>query len=845
MTYSRRELYALGEPLGDSATRKVAGKTIYGGGGGGSQPTSTTQTTTTIPEYARPYAERALGQAAALTDINQNPYQTYQGERFAQFTPLQQKSFEGAYGMETAGQLGTGTGLSTAAGLGGLGMVGAYNPYQTGQFTGGAAGQYMSPYMQNVVDIEKREAQRASDIAAQRDKGAFARAGAFGGARQAIVEAERARNLATQMGDIQAKGTQGAYQQAMDQFNREQQLREQSRQYGAGLGMQGLQAANQAAATLGGLGQQQFQQGMDINKLQQQYGTQQQSQVQNIMNAQYQDFLNAKQYPYQQLGFMSDVLRGLPLSQSYSQTYQQPPSMLGQLAGIGMGAYGMFGKKDGGSVHAYADGGMATPYEYAERTEPVVRMAYGGDVTSDNFVEGAINRLSSQQLQIARRIALDRRDVKRLKEIDEELAERNQAQSYAPSAEEGMARGGMVAFKNGGDKGEYTYEGLEKLGKELETLREQARPAGGSRQIVADPTIRERAETARAALPGKEKEYEAYALKFDPSLGKAAFADPTSRATGMRVQPEVAPAVRVPGRGIAAAMSAAGAGRGGDEAYKNYNAAEAAESLAKVPMRGEKSSLTSKENSNADRVATAMATATGASSKDMMGHVKAMYEWLKEGDKEMFDAVNARIDQIKKEAKEVKAGAKMRALAQFGFQMAAAAAQPGAGRGIAGALRSAASAAPTISKSMGESEDLYRRLMDTTNKLEIASLQAKQAAAKGDKVGALQFANMERQLAAQQAQIGETIRHNKAVEGLTAQRYKAGDQKYAMQMAQLPMQARKQAAYEINNELKTNPGMYSQIASDPKAVERMISERAKIIQQSPLMGMVSNLREVE
>jgi hypothetical protein len=135
--------------------------------------------------------------------------------------------------------------------------------------------------------------------------------------------------------------------------------------------------------------------------------------------------------------------------------------------------------------------------------------------------------------------------------------------------------------------------------------------------------------------------------------------------------------------------------------------------------------------------------------------------------------------------------------------------------------------------------------MDTTNKLEIASLQAKQAAAKGDKMGALQFANMERQLAMQQAQLAQQAALTREGHQIQRERYKAGDQKYAMQMAQLPMQARKQAAYEINNELKTNPGMYSQIASDPKAVERMISERAKIIQQSPLMGMVSNLREVE
>lgn len=816
MTYSRRELYAMGEPLGDSATRKVAGKIIYGGGGGGgSQPTNTTQTTTTIPEYARPYAERALGQAAALTDINANPYQSYKGERFAQFTPLQQKSFEGAYGMQTAGQLGTGTGLASMAGLGGLGMVGSYNPYQTGQFTGGAAQNYMSPYMQNVVDVQQQQAQRQADIANQGIGAQAAKAGAFGGARQSIMQSQAAADLARQKADIQAKGLQSAYQQGADQFNREQQLREQSRQYGAGLGLQGLQAANQAAATLGGLGQQQFQQGMDINKLQQQYGTQQQSQVQNILSAQYQDFLNAKQYPYQQLSFMSDILRGGPLSQTYSSSYQQPPSMLGQLAGIGMGAYGL-SKKEGGSVHAYADGGMATPYEFAQRSEPVVRMAYGGDVTSDNFVEGAINRLSNQQLQAARQIALDRRDLKRVKEIDEELAERNYMQSYAQQPQEEQYRvGGMVAFKNGGDQGELT-----------------ANPEFGipSSEQVALDALRA-SEARREKRAGELKE-------------QAEFLRQAGAPQAERVEKELA--AISPGRGLAAAAAAAGAGRGSAKAYEGYDTAKAAESLAKVPMRKEKgSTLTFNEDSNARRLAGAMATATGTSPKDMMGHVKSMYEWLKEGDKEMFEQVNARINEIKKEAKEVKEGAKMRALAQFGFQMAAAAAQPGMGRGIAGALRAAGTASPTITKSLSESDEMYRRLMDTTNKLEIAQLQAQQAARKGDKQAAVQFANMARQLEMQQAGLAQQAQLTREGHQIQRERLKAGDQKYAMQMAQLPMQARRQAAYEIQNELKNNPVVAAELQKSGKTVDQLISERAKMIQQSPLMSMVSNLREVE
>jgi hypothetical protein len=99
----------------------------------------------------------------------------------------------------------------------------------TGSFTQpGAADAYMSPYMQNVVDIQQREAQRQADIAGTKRGSQFAQAGAFGGSRQAIENAEAARNLATQKGDIQAQGLQSSYQQAQQQFNAEQQAQLQA-----------------------------------------------------------------------------------------------------------------------------------------------------------------------------------------------------------------------------------------------------------------------------------------------------------------------------------------------------------------------------------------------------------------------------------------------------------------------------------------------------------------------------------------------------------------------------------------------------------------------------------------
>ncbi len=315
------------------------------------------QTTTTIPDYAKPYVEDLLGSAAGLTDINQNPYMQYLGDRVAQFTPLQQQSYENAALMQTAPQLGDATAMAGMAGLGALNTQYTFNPYEAQQFTGNNVKAYMSPYMENVVQRQQADAQRQADIARQAQGAQAARSGAFGGSGDYLMRAQAAGNLARQKGDIQAQGLQNAYQQAMQQFNQSQaqnlagqQLNAQQQQFGAGLGLQGLQTANQAASNLANIGQTQYGQNVGLINLQNQLGGQQQQQTQNILTNQYQDFLNAQNYPYKQLGFMSDMLRGLPLTQQSSNVYAPPPSAVQQAAGLGLTgkALGVF--KKGGAV---------------------------------------------------------------------------------------------------------------------------------------------------------------------------------------------------------------------------------------------------------------------------------------------------------------------------------------------------------------------------------------------------------------------------------------------------------------------------------------------------------------
>jgi hypothetical protein len=445
MSYSRRELYAMGEPLGESVTRKEGGRIIYGGGGGGGGSSTQTQVVD-LPEWAKPTAQKQLGLAESVTDINKNPFQSFGGVKDASgkqvgfdpskvvagMDPMQQRAYQGAGNLQTSSQLGTASGLMGTAAQRALNM--GYDPgqfgfqqaqaqnlqnYQMGPAERvstqsfrqpGAAEAYMDPYMQNVVGIQQREAQRQADIAGTQRGAQAVSSGAFGGSRQAIMDAEAARNLAQQKGDIQSRGLQSAFQNAQQQFNAEQgyglqaqqanqqaglttgqqnlaanlgiqqlgagqnmqaqlanqqqameaqRLGEQSRQFGGSLGIQGLQTAMTGAGQLGALGQQQFGQQKDILGMQNQFGGQQQAQQQALLNAEGQNFAAQQRYPYQQLEFMSNILRGTPMG-TVQSLYTPQPGIGQQVLGAGTslaGAYMMGGgKANGGYINAQPAG---------------------------------------------------------------------------------------------------------------------------------------------------------------------------------------------------------------------------------------------------------------------------------------------------------------------------------------------------------------------------------------------------------------------------------------------------------------------------------------------------------
>ena len=489
MNYSRRQLYALGEPLGECVTRLKPGGRVYGGGDAPSTPDKTT-TTVELPEWARGYAKDTLAKASALTDINKNPYQQYGGQRIAGFQPMQEQAFAGAAGMQPSALLNQASGMAGMAGLGALNTNYQGGQFQGGQFNNQAAQDYMNPYTQNVVDYQKGQALRDFEMAQPMRQAQAVKQGAFGGSRSAIVDSEAQRALNSQLQGITATGQQAAFQNAQQQFNADmgrnleaQRMGEQSRQYGAGLSMQGLQTGLQAAGQLGQLGQTEYGQKMGINQLQSAYGQQQQQQAQRPLDMAYQDFLNQQNYPYKQLGFMSDMVRGLPLGQQSTQSvYQAPPSTLQTVGALGMGAYGlnqMYGspspKAEGGLAGSYAGGGMVafrdggdTDIAHSPMDDPT-EMARAVSKLSDEQLQQIIQQPSSAaELQAAKTElatrASESRGLASAYNMMPEQAPTIQATPQAPMVQ--AARGGIMGFA-GNDQSLVTEDKMREVLAEL------------------------------------------------------------------------------------------------------------------------------------------------------------------------------------------------------------------------------------------------------------------------------------------------------------------------------------------------------------------------------------------
>lgn len=798
MNYSRRQLEALGEPFGESATRVKLGGRIYGGGG--SQPTDTKQTTVTeLPEWAKPYAKDILSKGAALTDVNANPYQTYGGARVAGFSPLQTQAMTAAQNMQPSEQGQVGSALSAYSGLGGLNIAGQANPQGFQSQVGG----YMNPYLQMSLAPQLAEANRQYDVGATKQQGAATQAGAFGGAREAIMAAENERNRNMALQNIVGQGYNQAFQNAQQQYNQS-----------LGTQLQGLGLANTAAGQLGQLGSQQFQQGMDINKLQSGYGAMQQAQQQQGLDIAYQDFQNQRNYPYKQLGYMSDLLRGTPTgSSSVTNMYAPPPNVAGQIAGLGIGAMGLS-----------------------------KFMAEGGSVDDPQNIEAIVGKLSDAQLAQALKAAMQRGDAMEVEAIKQEQAmrasERNGlASTVTPDMADQMmpsaANGGIVAFSGedeslvtdpmggisttgiGGSTDDRTI--MERMGifdpneRNLTTLE---------RLGITNPKNRIALENAEKPFASKlsQKEIEARI--------KAGADNPSEKA---RV--EAALAKKPP-------------------AFADSDAAEKADRMTgNLPVvGGGKKGLG--EALALNQAVKNVAQNAGVPQRSLREEAMDILKELKSMNAKDYQAMNDAIESHKNDAEKIKAKGLSEALMQFGFGMAAKASEPGKPgerkRGLAGFIGSAAAASPILGQVASENEKLQRAAKDNYMKLKMDQTRYQVALDKGDMQAATSLAAQIRQGDMQQKQLDALVDYHNKQLALEAQKIGAMGRAYAPQSIREAewLQANKDnpAALQAFKEAtrgRDAAGIRSNSAQQ-MALEKNLEELRK---RFPMLGLPSNTPE--
>jgi hypothetical protein len=599
-----------------------------------------------LPDWAKGYAKDTLAKAGQLTDINKNPYKTYEGQRNAELAPMQTQAMQGAANMSAGPEA----------------------------FSQGISG-YMSPYMQNVVDIGKREATRQSGIQGTQQQAQATQAGAFGGSRDAIMRAERERNLGMQMSDIQDKGMQSAYDQAANQFR------------------QGIT------------------QGMDINKMQAGYGGMQQAQVQRELDTKYGDFGNQMNYPYKQLGFMSDMIRGLPVGTASSTTqYQAPGSTLGQLGGLGVTALGLSRyMADGGEVRGYAGGGA---------------ISAGEDVDSEENIANILHMKTDEELKAAAQAAAQRGDQTELRLIQEEFAMRaslhNGLASVVPSnmtGEDGEdvpagANGGIVAFGEGGSPASRFISGKfddlkewQKKDLERDIIKSRYGFKSSLPGIFATQTDEERANAKRImeAIDNGDltlAQLQAIKEKGIGGLPAAAAAAVVSKGpTSQRPAGDSSgfKAYEPPRQQAAAAPAAGGGGKGGDR-----------------PSAAISDNLHPAIAATVDKALADIAASGKVGGNSLLSNYKSMFDMISQGNNADLQVLKDQMTKGDQQVDETKGHALGNILMAFGANWAARAAEPGATF-----VSSGAKAAPAAQQEMATQDKILRDMNDVQNKIKM------------------------------------------------------------------------------------------------------------------------------
>ena len=271
-----------------------------------------TGTTEQLSSWAAPYVTNMLGKGQALSNM---PYTAYMGPLTAGQSALQTQAFQGLANLtvptSNMGAIGAG-GSFTGAGYAAptaaqaaAGETGTYTPA-----SGNVLQQYMTPYLQGALQPQYDAARRQAEIQAQNLQSQYGKAGAYGGSRQGVAEAELQRGLLDRMAGITGTGYQQAFEQAQNQFNTEARRQ-----------MEAQELTNRY--------------GFDVLREQQAGGATQRGIEGEGIAADYAQFTEERDFPYKQVQYQQSLLKDLPIGQT-SRDYVDPSSSSEALGILGL-----------------------------------------------------------------------------------------------------------------------------------------------------------------------------------------------------------------------------------------------------------------------------------------------------------------------------------------------------------------------------------------------------------------------------------------------------------------------------------------------------------------------------
>lgn len=323
--------------------------------------TSTVQQEPGLPTWYQDILRGTVGKASALGDV---PYTGYTGERLAGLTADQTAAFDKVRGLDTRVNPLTDFASNRLMGTEGASSLGAAQPYfdRAGEtFTGDSVDRYMNPYIDNVTDrIAELGNRNLTERILPSVNDMFISSGQPGSTRHADFTSRAIRDATGEIAGKQGEALAAGYGQAGQMFGADAARAAQLGTSAGGLSGLDTQTAISAAQQGGNLANTLQQLGIKGAAAQEAAGAAQQQQQQQGLDINYGNFLEQRQYPYQQVGFVSDVLKGTPQpSQGLYQTTTAPyagqggPSALGQIAGAGVSLAGLLGlgKKRGGLIH--------------------------------------------------------------------------------------------------------------------------------------------------------------------------------------------------------------------------------------------------------------------------------------------------------------------------------------------------------------------------------------------------------------------------------------------------------------------------------------------------------------